>query len=257
MLKFSSNDISYLNYICYNTHKFIKWRCYNNMKKKVLIIGAILLAIVIGVLLFLMYFNLINNINENNYSRKNKINTSFNESNENKIISGLNDNEINENNITNIQSQDDEKVYNKEFGSYAVLSSWEENEEHSTDNKFFYVLSGTENEATPNNISINAGTNKYDSANHMKFKDAILKQLSSQIKASGKQGVKVNGGGSYTDNGYILYTFTIYEEEQDITTTQYYIVGDYKYVLIHETTFGNSEETDTVAKRMVNSFEWT
>ncbi len=226
------------------------------MKKKVLIIGAILLAIVIGVLLFFMYFNLINNIDKDDYSRKNKVNTSTNELNENKIINELDNNEINENNITNMQSQDDEKIYNKEFGSYAVLSSWEENDEHSTNNKFFYVLSGTENESTPNNISINAGNNKYESANHTKFKEAILKQLSAQTKASGKQGVKINGSGSYTNNGYILYTFTIYEEEQDITTTQYYIVGDYKYVLIHETTFGNSEEADTVAKRMVNSFKW-
>ena len=65
-----------------------------------------------------------------------------------------------------------EKLYTKTFGSYVVSNNWIESEEHSTNSKFFYVASGEEREERPNNISVNAGTNKYSSSEHEKFKDA-------------------------------------------------------------------------------------
>ena len=37
---------------------------------------------------------------------------------------------------------------------------------------------------------------------------------------------------------------------------RYYIVGDYKYVLIHETTFGDSNETDSAAQKIIDTFKW-
>ena len=156
------------------------------------------------------------------------------------------------NNSLNDKPKDN--IYHKDFGSYEVLDGWVENKEHSTRNKFFYVLEGTEKQSLPNNISINEGTNKYSSNQHTSFRTAIVKQLSSQI--SGKEGVTLNANGSYTDNDYVVYTFVIHEEDKDITTTQYYIVGDYKYVLIHETVHGTSTETDEVAKKMLNTFKW-
>lgn len=55
-------------------------------------------------------------------------------------------------------------------------------------------------------------------------------------------------------NGYIVYTFSI--KDKDNTTTQYYIVGDYQYVLVHENTFGDSTETDSVAQKIIDTFKW-
>ena len=81
---------------------------------------------------------------------------------------------------------------------------------------------------------------------------AILKQLSMQIGRN--EDVKLNANGSNTKNGYLVYTFSI--KDGNTTTTQYYIVGDYKYVLVHETTFGNSTETDNAAQKIIDTFKW-
>ena len=145
-----------------------------------------------------------------------------------------------------------DNIYYKEFGSYEVLSGWVENEEHSTDDKFFYVKSGTENESKPNNVSVSMGTNKYSEDEHEMFKQAILSQISKQIGT--KEGVELSGKGSHTKRKYILYTFTI--KNEDVTTTLCYIVGDYKYVLVQETNVDDSDEVYEVTKNIVNTFEW-
>lgn len=149
---------------------------------------------------------------------------------------------------------EDKNLYNKNFGSYKILENWVQSREHSTGSKFFYVKRGQEQEQSPNNVSINAGTNKYAQSEHEKFKTAILNQLSMQI--GNAEDVTLNASGSYTDNGYILYTFII--QDPGIETTQYYIVGDYKYVLVQETVFNQDEkeETDNLAREIVNTFKW-
>lgn len=140
----------------------------------------------------------------------------------------------------------------KDFGTYEIPVDWIESVAHSTNDKFFYVKEGQENENRPNNISINEGSNKYAANEHEKFRMAILNQLSTQI--GNDENVELTANGSNTKNGYIVYTFNI--KDQDNTTTQYYIVGDYKYILVHETTFGDSAETDSVAQKILDTFKW-
>lgn len=163
----------------------------------------------------------------------------------------------NSNENSNITISSDETLYEKDFGSYIVANNWIESQSHSTTNKFFYIKNQTvEEEERPNNISINMGTNKYSSEEHEKFKTAILNQLSMQI--SNSNNLNINANGSYTkDNNYVVYEFDIYEEKENITTKQFYIVGDYKYVLIHETIYDQTDkDIDIVAKKMVDSFKW-
>ncbi len=142
----------------------------------------------------------------------------------------------------------------KAFGSYLVPQGWVEAETFSTEDKFFYVREGEEEAEAPDNISINVGKNRYAAQDHLAFRKAIMAQLLRQT--GGAEGVSVTGAGSQTDNGDILYQFTIAEEESGIVTTQYYIVGEYQFCLIHETNFTQSEEVDEVAKEIVNSFVW-
>lgn len=156
--------------------------------------------------------------------------------------------------LTDKITEQTDYTINKDFGSYSIPESWTEVKDKLSSNKYFYVLKGQENNKKTNNISINAGKNNYAKADHEKFKNSILNQLSMQV--AGKEGIKINANGSTTDNGEILYTFIIKDEKNNTTTTQYYIVEDYKYILIHETTFGGSKETDDTARYIVNSFRW-
>ena len=65
---------------------------------------------------------------------------------------------------------------------------------------------------------------------------------------------QLNGDGTYTEQGDLLYIFTI--DEGDIVTTQYYIVKDYGFCLIQLTNFSGSETTEQAATDMVDSFVW-
>ncbi len=155
-------------------------------------------------------------------------------------------------NKTDDQSTENETIFNKEFGSYKLPKDWIESKEHSTKEKLFYVLKGQEKDRQPNNISINVGKNRYPKTEHEQFRKAILNQLLIQVR--NQKGVEVNANGSTTDNGEIVYAFIT--KNNDVITTQYYIVGDYKYILIQETLFEESEETKEATKSIIDSFKW-
>lgn len=136
-------------------------------------------------------------------------------------------------------------------GTYMVPEGWVEAEKYSTEEKRFYVENGHEADEFPDNISINVGTNRYSTKEHEKFRKAIVNQLLMQIQGEDAQ---LYGDGTYTEQDYILYIMTI--EEADVVTTQYYIVGDYQYCLVHLTNYSGSESADEAARAMVDSFVW-
>ena len=209
------------------------------MKKRIVII---IVLIILFILLWVVFFRM-------GYLLRRRVSLVETEK-EQDILNLIEEGKSNEEKI----KTDGAVIYNKSFGSYEVLNGWVESKEHSSDTKFFYVLNGEEKKARPNNISINSGKNKYLQSEHELFRQAILKQISMQV--SNQEGVTINANGSTTDNGDIVYTFVIREEKENITTTQYYIVGDYKYILVHETVYEENGEVDKVAKRIVNSFKW-
>lgn len=136
-------------------------------------------------------------------------------------------------------------------GSYTVPNGWEKSEKYSTDSRTFYIEEGHENDKTPDNISIHVGKNKYSLDQHEQFRDAIVKQLSAQLSGVDAQ---INGDGTYTKQGDILYIFTI--SEVDVITTQYYIVKDHGFCLIHLTNYSKSGSSDQAARDMADSFVW-
>ena len=137
------------------------------------------------------------------------------------------------------------------YGSYTIPSTWMYRKDHSTSSKYFFT-NKNDKKNPPNNISVEMGTNYYSENDHLKFKNAILLQMGNQAKS---YGMTLTSSGSNTKNGYIVYTFTMKGNNQ--ITIQHYIVGDYKYVLVHETIWdGDTKDTDNAAKTIVNSFKW-
>ncbi len=136
-------------------------------------------------------------------------------------------------------------------GSYTVPEGWEKSEKYSTDSQIFYIEEGHENDEKPDNISIHTGKNDYSLDEHEQFRDAIVQQILMQLEGIEAQ---LNGDGTYTEQGDLLYIFTI--DEGDIVTTQYYIVKDYGFCLIQLTNFSGLETTEQAARDMVDSFVW-
>ncbi len=138
------------------------------------------------------------------------------------------------------------------YGTYSIPSTWEKNEGHSSSVKYFFTNKNDRNQSLPNNISVEQGSNHYSKKQHVMFRQAIMRQLLMQAKA---YKADVKGSGGTTDNGYTYYTFIM--EGKTNTTVQHYIIGDYKYVLIHETIFkGDGKDTHNAAKHILNSFRW-
>ena len=151
--------------------------------------------------------------------------------------------------------QDREKnCFEKTFGSYELPKDWIESEEHSTAERFFYVKTGDEKKDRPDNISVHEGEDPYAQSEHEAFREAILRQLSAQI--SGDEDVTLYGEGYTAEGGSTVYRFTIEESETGIVTTMYYIVGDYRYVLIHETNFTGDPSADEAARQVADTFRW-
>lgn len=135
------------------------------------------------------------------------------------------------------------------YGTYK-LDKLVKNVEHSTSDTTFYTLEEDKNKTLPDNISVNSGTNYYKKEEHERFKTAILEQLGMQKNLIDT----LKSSGFTTEKGYTAYKFIITNEKA--TATQYYIVGDYKFVLVYETNYTGNKEFDKQAEYIVNTFEW-
>lgn len=169
------------------------------------------------------------------------------------VFSGCGNNETAETSDSGSSSSSvSSNVYQTEYGQFEIPSGWVKNDEHSTDDKPFFVPESYDGNGVPDNISVEYGTNHYTKEQGAEFGRAILRQLNSQV------GSELNGSitssGSTTEAGDPLLTFNI--PLQDRNCTQYYIMGDQCYVMVYETNIDDSASCDSAARKIVNSFEW-
>ena len=115
--------------------------------------------------------------------------------------------------ISDAQSPSDESVTDQQEPSSSETEI--SFEKPSTDSQIFYIEKGHENDEKPDNISIHVGKNKYSLDKHEQFGDAIVQQILMWLNDIEAQ---LNGDGTYTEQGYLLYIFTI--DEGDIVTTE-------------------------------------
>ena len=140
---------------------------------------------------------------------------------------------------------------NASFGTYQI-NGLVKRSDHSTANKVFYSLKKDRYESRPDNISVELGTNYYSKDQVNMFKIAIQSQLYTQVGRT----ATVLGNGLTTSKGNNVLKFTMKKQNDNTEITQYYIVGDYKYVLVHETNFSGNTDLDTAAYNIVDTFEW-
>lgn len=144
-----------------------------------------------------------------------------------------------------------------ESGTYAIPEGWVKSDMQSTEQQTFYIKKGDQ-QKKPSSISVEEGENGYSVDQHPVFRQAILNILG--MKSSESHGeITIEGSGSRSKNGDILYVFTIVETESRVTVKQYYIVGDYKYILIisRDLNDPNVTDIDQASQSIVDSFKWT
>ena len=73
---------------------------------------------------------------------------------------------------------------------------------------------------------------------------------------TGGEKAELKGEGTDTDQGYLVYIFTVRDAGSEMFTKQYYILDDYRYCLIHLTNFSGEDEAERAAAAMMNSFVW-
>jgi len=140
-----------------------------------------------------------------------------------------------------------------DYGSYVLLDGWYEFDQISTHDKPFYLKDGISTESVISNISVECGENPYAKDDHLEFRTALVQQLGAQASAAGMQ---MTASGSYTAAGDVLYIFTISDDTS--STVQYYIIGDYRYVLIHATDLMDERipDVNAIAAAIADSFTW-
>jgi hypothetical protein len=147
--------------------------------------------------------------------------------------------------------------YMKSFGAYSTTINWVESAELSQNDRYYYLRRGQNPGKTVSNISVESGRHRYAESDHQIFRDGIYRQLLKQVSNDPDAGF-LFGDDSTTAKGYMLYTFTIEYEGPGRTVRMYYIVGDYKYILITETDCHDRDAADITfaAKAIADSFEW-
>ena len=148
-----------------------------------------------------------------------------------------------------------DSYYSEEGLNYTVPYGWELAEDVSTADKKFYVQEGHSNDSQPDNISFNFGSNHYKAEDHVQFRQAILAQLAQHAESDTTMD-HINGQGTNTDAGDVLYIFTVTDEDSGMKSVYAYVVGDYKYALFQETNFTGDESVDEDFDMMVRSFVW-
>jgi hypothetical protein len=145
----------------------------------------------------------------------------------------------------------------KAFGAYSTTTDWFESTELSQNDRYYYLKRGQSPGRTVSMISVENGRHRYAAEEHANFRDAVYRQLLKQVSNDPSAGFLL-GNGATTAKGYTLYTFTIEYDGVGRTDRMYYIVGDYKYVLITETDYHDKNVADitVAAKAIADSFEW-
>lgn len=156
--------------------------------------------------------------------------------------------------VADSPAEAEDNVCVKFFGSYEIEEGWIESDIYSSYSQIFYVQEKDEKDERPDNVAIVTGENPYGREDHEKFKQEIMLQLAQQM--GDNEDFSLTDSGSTTEQGYILYTFIVEEISTGIKTTQYYIVDDRKYCLIHETNFTGDEAADEMALKMTHTFMW-
>ena len=145
----------------------------------------------------------------------------------------------------------DTSVVNASYGTYRI-DGLVKRSDHSTANKTFYVLTKDRYTTTPDNVSVEMGTNYYSKSQMNTFKSAIQLQLYSQVGRD----TTIVGNGITTTKGNNVLKFIIKKKNDNTEVTQYYIIGDYKYVLVYETNFSGNTDLNVAVFNIVDTFEW-
>jgi hypothetical protein len=147
--------------------------------------------------------------------------------------------------------------YMKSFGSYNTTADWFESAELSHNDRYYYLKNGQNPGGAVSNIAVESGRNRYAKEDHLTFRDVTYRQLLKQVSNDPDAGF-LFGDGTTTAKGHTLYIFTIEYEGVGRTDRMYYIIGDYKYLLITETDCHdrNASDITVVSRTIADSFEW-
>ena len=143
-----------------------------------------------------------------------------------------------------------------DFGSFVVNNGWIEVTGRSNSSMYVFCNEDDEDsEDAPNNLTVTHDTNPYSEDEHEDFCAAILQQIHGQAAMN-------NGTAAMTEYGTfgenMCYRFDMDCEDFDII--QWYVIGDYEYVMfslmIVDEDAAEDDDAFQMAEDAVNSFVW-
>lgn len=144
------------------------------------------------------------------------------------------------------------RVVTVDDGRFSIPKGWKKDKTHSTPGKPFFVPDDYKGNGVPDNISVTCGRSHYTKEQAAEFGRAIMRQLAAQTR--GQLTGRITASGTATKAGEAVLIYRI--PQSDRVNTQYYIVGERRYVLVYETNVDGSDECDAAARKIVDSFEW-
>ena len=142
-----------------------------------------------------------------------------------------------------IEKENGDIIYKKEFGTYIINNNWKESKKN---NQYIYKK---ENDS----IIIELVKNNYKSNEYLQLRQLIYTNLLKQAQYNNSQ---IYGSAFTTEKNYNVYEFII--KTESTINKQYYIIGNYKYILIQANISDkdNEEAINKIVKNIVNNFQW-
>lgn len=139
------------------------------------------------------------------------------------------------------------------FGTFITPEGWHivpSNSEYI----WYYAKEGTEESETASYIALEYVETDYEASEHEILRDIILQSL---LEQTAQDASELTGEGTYTDQDYFLYIFTI-TKQGDPTIYKNYIIGDYQILTVNVIDYQDVDTADVqeAADTIVNSFVW-
>ena len=125
-------------------------------------------------------------------------------------------------------------------------------EDLSTEETDVYCLKKDKEEKKPDNVRVGERVNVYTIKNNLAFKNYIPDQL----KRDFGNDIQIKGITLTTSKNNLVYKFNVIKENDESEITLYFIIGDYKYIIVNETNYSKNPDFDDAVYKLVDSFKW-
>lgn len=154
-------------------------------------------------------------------------------------------------------SKDEDFLITVDYGTYNVSKKWNELF-RNPDGKVFYAVAGADVKTPQSNVSVECIPTEYTPEQSDEFLAAIRYMNNKQLGIPEGETIDHAFGDTEMGNKFIQFMFDYDMEGKNVSSVQYFVMGEKQAVLIYATDFGDgiTPSAGEIAEQICQSFVW-